>query len=115
MLKQLGHTLLDARKAKQASLSTIAEPSNISATYLQKLERGQVGSPSPHVLARLASVLDIPYLRLMEQAGYLDDSQLAEVSRLQPAKGDHPLAGQQLSSMEWQQVGSFIRDLIAKR
>jgi transcriptional regulator with XRE-family HTH domain len=43
----------------------------MSATYLQKLERGEVESPSPHRLHRLADVLDVDYSDLMGLAGYV--------------------------------------------
>lgn len=96
------------------SLAAVARPARISAAYLQKLERGHVGSPSPRILARLAGVLEVPYMRLMELAGYLDEEQLAE-ARARVAPGTHPLVEQQLTEEEWKQVGSFIRELVARR
>lgn len=115
MLIELGTALRDARGNRNASLDAIASPAKISATYLQKLERGEVGSPSPRVLARLAAVLDVSYLRLMELAGYLDEEQFAQTQLRAASPKPHPLEGQHLSSEEWKQVGQFIRELIAKR
>ena len=115
MTKNLGKELQSARKGKHLSLNTVAEPSNISATYLQKLERGLVNSPSPRVLARLAIVLDTPYLHLMELAGYLDEEQLAEITLRTDKPKQHPLANQHLTPEEWKRVGTFIRDLISQR
>jgi len=78
MLSELGFELGNARNQKGLSLEGVAGPAAISAAYLHKLERGVVNSPSPRVLARVALALEIPYLRLMELAGYLDEEQLAE-------------------------------------
>jgi transcriptional regulator with XRE-family HTH domain len=113
MLKALGAELKRARAQRSLSLQAVAEPSRITATYLQKLERGSVETPSPHVLGRLGGTLGVPYLRLMELAGYLDEEQLAALRARAPKP--HPLAGQQLSPDEWQAVGGFIDELKARR
>ena len=115
MLKELGQFLVDARKAKALSLDSVAEQANISGAYLHKLEHCLVNSPSPRVLARIAATLDVPYLRLMELAGYLDEMQLAEAQRRDPPPKPHPLAGQKLTSGEWKKVKAFIKKLIAER
>lgn len=67
----LGEQLQGVRRVRGLSLKGVSEPAGISATYLQKLERGQVKSPSPHVLYGLSEVLDIPYTTLMQLAGYI--------------------------------------------
>lgn len=113
MLVKLGDELSKRRKEMGASLESIATPAKISAAYLHKLERGVVNSPSPRVLARVAGVLGVPYLRLMERAGYLDEEQLAQARSRSPEP--HPLAGQQLTREEWREVGAFVRNLIARR
>jgi len=117
MLTDLGKALKRARDEKGDSLEAIAGPSNISAAYLHKLERGVVDNPSPRVLARVALALEVPYLRLMELAGYLDEPQLAEVeARLKKEpRRPHPLAGQRLSPDEWAEVGAFIKKLVARK
>ena len=109
MLKKLGDELATARQRQARSLQSVAEPANITATYLQKLERGVVQTPSPRVLARVAHALGIPYLRLMELAGYLDEEQLAEVQSR--TRKRHPLADQDLSPGQWRKVTAFIREL----
>lgn len=115
MLIELGNELGKAREDKGLSLASVAGPANISAAYLHKLERGVINSPSPRVLARLAAVLEVGYLRLMELAGYLDEEQLARASMREPSPRPHPLAGQQLTPEEWRAVGAFIKMLIAQR
>lgn len=67
----LGATLRQLRDLAGKSLKAVAEPSKISTAYLQKLERGEVTSPSPNVLHRLAQTLGADYLELMRRAGYV--------------------------------------------
>jgi transcriptional regulator with XRE-family HTH domain len=113
MLKNLGEELRTSRKSCRASLETVAGSAGISAPYLLKLERGEVNSPSPRVLARVASALDLSYLRLLELAGYLDEEDLTTLENRSPRP--HPLADQALSEAEWKRVAAFIKELIAQR
>ncbi len=109
MLQELGHELRAARKQKELTLQEVAEPAKISLTYLQKLERGGVNSPSPRVLKRLAEVLGVSYSRLMELADYL-----------MPEPSPYPhipkeLADKRLSEEEWRAVLAFMGYLEAQR
>ena len=113
MLKALATKLKQARQAQRLSLEAIAKPARISAAYLHKLEQGGVGSPSPRVLRRLAGVLALPYLELMEACGYLDEAEVGEVAGRKPRP--HPLVEQELSAEEWRAVKAFIATLKANR
>lgn len=115
MLIELGKELAKARENKALSLEAVAKAAKISAAYLHKLEHGAVGDPSPRVLERIAAALDVPYFRLMELAGYLDETQLAEARLRKASPRPHPLAGQQLTPEEWKAVGAFIKLLVAQR
>ncbi len=68
----LGARLAERRRERGQSLKTVADAAGISTAYLQKLERCDVRSPSPHVLRALAGALDVPYTALLNLAGYLD-------------------------------------------
>jgi HTH-type transcriptional regulator, competence development regulator len=114
MLIALGKQLRNARDNTGTSLEAVAGPAKISAAYLHKLERGVVNNPSPRILARLALVLGVPYLHLMELAGYLDEVQ-AEEARVRASPSPHPLADQQLTQDEWRAVGAFIKTLVSSR
>ena len=113
VLKEFGDRLRRAREGRCLSLQATAEPADITAPYLLKLERGQVTTPSPHVLGRLGLVLGVPYLELMELAGYLDEEQLTVARGRKPRP--HPLAGEDLSPEEWFEVAAFIRELKKRR
>ena len=115
MLKALGEELKRARESAGKSLERVASPANISTTYVQKLERGVVNSPSPRVLGRLAIVLELPYLRLMELAGYLDADQAVAARKRRPSPKAHPLDGAELTPEEWREVGDFIEALKGRR
>jgi transcriptional regulator with XRE-family HTH domain len=115
MLIELGEELRKARETQGQSLQTVVEPAKISTAYLQKLERGTVITPSPHVLRRLAIVLKIPYLRLMALAGYLTKEESTEAVESESSPRPHPLANQKLSQEEWHAVGAFINVLKNQR
>jgi transcriptional regulator with XRE-family HTH domain len=59
---ELGYTLAATTKRCEKPIST---------AYLQKLESGKVEQPSPFVLHELAHALQLPYVALMETAGYV--------------------------------------------
>ena len=115
MLVKLGTELRKARDQMGVSLQAIADTANISTAYLQKLERGEVSTPSPRVLRRLASSVGLPYLGLMELAGYLDEEERKKARLREPSPRPHPLAGQQLTPEEWRAVGAFIKKLVTER
>ncbi len=68
----LGWRLRRARADR--SLKSVADEADITAAYLQKLERNRVRKPSPNVLHALGEELGIPYDELMELAGYVAPS-----------------------------------------
>lgn len=106
---QLGRELSSARHAAGRSLRDVAAAAEISAAYLQKLERSQVDEPSPKILQRLASTLNVGYGRLMDLAGYATP------------RGRHldPLtvrfAAAALTETEERAVAAFIDHLVAQR
>lgn len=108
----LGEELRSVRQVRGLSLKAIAEPAEISIAYLQKLEGGEVRQPSPHILHRLAGVLGVPYVTLMQFAGYVipeSDGKLAGNSF------DHALSSADLTSQERKAVAAFISHLRDQR
>lgn len=67
--RTLGSRLRRARGER--SLASVAGPAQITAAYLQKLERDLVKQPSPNILYALSEELELPYDELMESAGYV--------------------------------------------
>lgn len=103
--QRLGNTLRTARELKGKSLKVVAEPADISTAYLLKLEKGQVESPSPHILHRLAAELGIDYLDLMRKAGYIVNADSA------PSGGTlaHALSGEPLSEDEELALATYLK------
>jgi HTH-type transcriptional regulator, competence development regulator len=102
---ELGRTLRSVRELADKSLKAVAEPAGISPAYLMKLERGEVTSPSPHILHRLARELGVEYLELMRLAGYVV-----------PEPGGHrsgvltqALSSQDLTEEEARAVAAFLK------
>lgn len=103
----LGDTLRALRELKGKSLKAVAEPADISTAYLLKLEKGQVSSPSPHVLHRLSEELDTPYMGLMRLAGYVvPDESSARAGAMALA-----LSSQDLTEEEARAVAAFLKTL----
>ncbi len=108
---RLGNTLRTARKLKGKSLKAVAEPAGISAAYLLKLEKGQVESPSPHILHRLAGELGIDYLELMRKTGYMvPDENATSGGRLA-----HALSGEELTEDEERALAAFLKMLRSEK
>lgn len=105
--KRLGDALRSVRELKGRSLKAVAEPAEISPTYLLKLEKGQVSAPSPHVLHRLSEQLDIPYLDLMRLAGYV----VPDIEGRQVGALAHALSSENLTEEEARAVAAFLKTL----
>ena len=92
MARTLGHEINRVRKLQGLSLTAVAKPAGVSATYLQKLERDEVESPSPHRLSHLAEVLGVAYADLFRLAGYpLPELAPAEASNSGSNADDAPV------------------------
>jgi HTH-type transcriptional regulator, competence development regulator len=84
-----------ARGLRGLTLRHVAEAAEISPTYLQRLERGDVRDPSPHVLRRISKALNIPYGFVMHLAGYGDeDSDSTASARLEVEQALEGLSAQ---------------------
>ena len=91
MARTLGNELKKVRELRGLSLHSAARPAGVSATYLQKLERDQVASPSPRRLHRLAEVPGIDYRELLRLVGYpLPDGDGATVGVESPGAPPEP-------------------------
>jgi transcriptional regulator with XRE-family HTH domain len=70
---RLAPLLRRARAGADLSLRDLGEKTGLAHSYLHRLERGEVDSPNPDVLRRLAAHLrgHVTYTQLMKAAGYL--------------------------------------------
>lgn len=67
----LPRVIREAMAKKELSYRDAAGAAGLGPSYLNRLARGMVDEPSPNSLRALAPVIDVPYTRLMELAGYL--------------------------------------------
>ncbi|TBV89160.1 XRE family transcriptional regulator [Lysinibacillus sp. OL1] len=75
----LGDLIKEVRKKSGLTTTQLAEMVEVSQGYISHLENERKKNPSPDVLARIAKVLDIPYIDLMVKAGYLTGNDLSEL------------------------------------
>ena len=114
-LMGLGCDLKAVRTLKGLSLSAVARPAKISPAYVQKLEAGVVKNPSPRVLHRLAGVLDISYVRMMELAGYVMPLPEETGGHINRNLVQQALQAEELTDQEQRAVAAFIAYLKEQR
>ncbi len=107
--EDLGARLREVRELRGVSLRKAAAESGISAAYLQKLERGDVKSPSPNVLFAVAEYLNVPYSDLMRLAGYVVPKNSAE-ERTAPESNvlAHALSSEELTEDESRELAKYL-------
>lgn len=76
----IGKRVQHLRKEKGMSLSVLAERSGVAKSYLSNLERDIQKNPSIQILEKIASVLNIPVDRLIDQEPAAD-VQLSELDQ----------------------------------
>lgn len=108
----LGRLLAERRSALGYSLRQAVTRCEkpISVAYLQRLEKGEIKSPSPFVLHELAHALTIPYPTLMEAAGYVlpcgnDAPRPSELVK-------HMLDAEDLTEAEQVQIAAYLKALL---
>ncbi|MEI5680692.1 helix-turn-helix transcriptional regulator [Mesorhizobium sp. CCNWLW179-1] len=67
---KLGTFLAASRGKLGLSLRSVEAETGVSNAYLSQLERGKIKTPAPQILYKLAAHYRIPYVLLMELAGY---------------------------------------------
>ncbi len=106
--EELGQRLKQVRDLRRRSLRDVADKAQISASYLQKLERGQVQNPSPNVLYAIATDLKVPYSEVMKLAGYVVPR---GTKKRTPTVGNvmaHALSSEDLSEDEAGELAKYL-------
>lgn len=68
----LGDRLRSLRESQGWSLREVATKAGVNHGYLSQLERGDVAEPAPSMLHKVAAGYDVPFLVLMQWAGYIE-------------------------------------------
>jgi transcriptional regulator with XRE-family HTH domain len=116
--EELGLRLHQVRELRGRSLRDVAQEAGISASYLQKIERGQVKSPSPNVLYTLSEKLAVPYSELMRLVGYVVPREGGERTVMPGNMLAHALSSEELTEEESGAVAEYLawfRDRAARR
>ena len=89
--KRLGKYLRTVRETKGMSARQMARASGLAHPTILRIEHGEFHEPSPHKLAALADVLELPLADLYAQAGYVAPHELPNFTPYLRAKyGDLP-------------------------
>lgn len=80
MKESLATIMLKARKDRGLSLREAEELSGVSNAYISLLETGKRTEPHPHILKALAKVYGLSIVKVMEIAGYLEESPISRES-----------------------------------
>lgn len=75
-----GRYLKGLREKRGLSMGRLAKMAEISQPYISQIESGQRGIPSPDILKKLHSPLNVKYAELMSLAGYLSHEEALELS-----------------------------------
>src|SRR6476620_2094551 len=108
MEQNLGQRLKEVRELRGHSLRELADKAGISASYLQKLERDQVQSPSPNVLYALSKELKVPYSQLMKRAGYVVPRGTRERTPVSSSVMAYALSSEELTEEEAAELAKYL-------
>jgi HTH-type transcriptional regulator, competence development regulator len=102
----LGEELRRLRRTRNLSLRALEKRTGISNAYLSQIETQHVLNPSPHVLRKLATALEVPYEDLLAAAGYVD-TQYSFPPRIAALLG-----GVRLTDDQESELAAFVRKLV---
>ena len=63
----IGKNIAELRKKRGYTLSELAEQANISKSYLSNIERNLNRNPSLHIMEKIAHVLNVDFVSLLNQ------------------------------------------------
>lgn len=75
MISTFGTEIHDIRISKKLSLKDVAEKGELSHSYLSQIENGVRNAPKPNMIKKLAKGLNVPYIELLQKAGYIEEAE----------------------------------------
>ncbi len=70
---KFGDYIRGIRKEKKMTIRQLDLYSGVSHSYISQLERGERAIPSPDIIKKISSALNVPYEEIMIQAGYIEE------------------------------------------
>ena len=107
----LGSFLRGSREQRSFTLRAVEKATGVSNAYLSQLESGKIRQPSPLVLYKLAQLYEMPYMLLLEKAGY--PAPMSDTSAGQPVVVDSRLGP--ISSDEESELRRYLEFLRSRR
>ncbi len=105
--QELGQRLREVRELRNRSLSDVAAEAEISPAYLQKLEAGGVKQPSPNILYKIATALNVDYAEMMRLADYVVPSNGAR-GRKRRNELTYALSSEELTADEARELARYL-------
>lgn len=81
-MNKLGEYLLHLRVERNYSLKYIQEQTGVTDSQQSRIERGITSDISPISLKKLSNFYDISFIELLKMAGYINDKDLEQYSRV---------------------------------
>jgi transcriptional regulator with XRE-family HTH domain len=88
--RKLGQLVQRHRQAKGLSLRALAREAGLDYSWLSRVEQGEIATPAPQRLQRLARVLDVDIEEVYGLTGYAVSDRLPEFETYLRAKYDLP-------------------------
>jgi transcriptional regulator with XRE-family HTH domain len=88
--QKLGQLIQRHRDAKGLSLRALAREAGLDYSWLSRIEQGEIATPAPQRLQRLARALDLDIEELYGLSGYAVSDRLPEFDTYLRAKYDLP-------------------------
>ena len=107
----LGSFLRGSREQRSFTLRAVEKATGVSNAYLSQLESGKIRQPSPLILHKLAQLYEMPYMLLLEKAGY--PAPMSDTSAGQPVVVDSRLGP--ISSDEESELRRYLEFLRSRR
>jgi len=116
-VNKLGEFLVGVRRERKLSLKDVENATEISASYINRLEKGNRNNPSMYTLEKLSSFYGISPIKVMELSGYKLSTTLKETNSCQNlstfvnSSNFLLIGGKQVSSEIFQSVVNKMLDL----
>lgn len=80
-MARINEYLARLRKERKLSLTQVVVKTGMNQSYIYRIETEDI-LPSPDKLRKLANAYEVPYVELMEIAGYLNKADLEEYHQI---------------------------------
>lgn len=105
----IGKNIAEIRKKRGYSLTELAELSGISKSYLSNIERNINNNPSIEVLQKIAKVLNVDFITLIEPHRDIDSHKYIEREWIQLLKEMKELGIDKEDIKEYKTLIEFIK------